>query len=67
MGPIWLGTDLTGTNFTGDDLTWGRIDLGPIWPATVKTDIGQVDLLSWLSDGTSEKMTLQPFEGYFLW
>ena len=32
----------------------------------VKTDVGQVDLLSWLSDGTSEKMTVLPFEGYFL-
>jgi hypothetical protein len=32
----------------------------------VKTDVGQVDLVSQLSDGTSEKMTVLPFEGYFL-
>jgi len=32
----------------------------------VKTDIGQVDLVSQLSDGTSEKMTVLPFEDYFL-
>jgi len=33
----------------------------------VKTDVGQVDLVSRLSDGTSEKMTVLPFIGYFLW
>jgi hypothetical protein len=33
-------------------------------PIPVKTDVGQVDLVS---DGTSEKMTVLPFEGYFLW
>ena len=32
----------------------------------VKTDVGQVDLVSRLSDWTSEKMTILPFEGYFL-
>ena len=36
-------------------------------PIPVKTDVGQVDLVSRLSDGTSEKMTVLPFEGYFLW
>jgi len=34
-------------------------------PVPVETDIGQVDLVSWLSDGTSEKMTVLPFKGYF--
>jgi hypothetical protein len=29
-------------------------------------DVGQVDLVSWLSDRTSEKMTVLPFESYFL-
>jgi hypothetical protein len=33
----------------------------------VKTDVGQVDLVSRLSNLTSEKMTVLPFEGYFLW
>jgi hypothetical protein len=33
-----------------------------VCPVPVKTDVGQVDLVSWLSDGTSEKMT----GGYFL-
>ena len=33
----------------------------------VKTDVGQVDLVSRFSDGTSEKMTVLPVEGYFLW
>jgi hypothetical protein len=32
----------------------------------VKTDVGQVDLVSQLSDETSETMTVLPFEGYFL-
>ena len=35
-------------------------------PVPVKTDVGQVDLVSWLSDGTCEKMTVLPFEGYFI-
>jgi hypothetical protein len=30
----------------------------------VKTNIGQVDLVSRLSDGTNEKMTVLPFEDY---
>ena len=38
-----------------------------VCPIPVKTDVGQVDLVSRLSDGTSEKMTVLPFEGYFLW
>jgi hypothetical protein len=38
-----------------------------VCPIPVKTDVGQVDLLSWLSDGTSAKMTVLPFECYFLW
>ena len=67
LGQIWLGPIWLGTIWPGAELTWGRFCLGPIWPATVETDIGQVDLVSWLSDGTSEKMTLLPFEGYFLW
>jgi hypothetical protein len=33
-----------------------------VCPVPVKTDVGQVDLVSWLSDRTSEKMT----GGYFL-
>jgi len=37
-----------------------------VCPIPVKTDVGQVDLVSWLSDGTSEKFTVLPFEGYFL-
>jgi hypothetical protein len=37
-----------------------------ICPIPVKTDVGQVDLVSWLSDGTSEKMTVLSFGGYFL-
>jgi hypothetical protein len=37
-----------------------------VCPIPVKTDVGQVDLVSRLSDGTSEKMTVLPFEGYFL-
>jgi hypothetical protein len=37
-----------------------------VCPIPVKTDVGQIDLVSWLSDGTSEKMTVLPFEGYFL-
>ena len=37
-----------------------------VCPIPVKTDVGQVDLVPRLSDGTSEKMTLLPFEGYFL-
>ena len=32
----------------------------------MKTDVGQVDLVSRLSDGTSENMTVLPFEGYFI-
>jgi hypothetical protein len=32
----------------------------------VKTDVRQVDLVSWLSDRKSEKMTVLSFEGYFL-
>jgi len=35
-------------------------------PVPVKTDVGQVDLVTWLSVGTSEKMTVLPFGGYFL-
>ena len=27
-----------------------------VCPVPVKTDVGQVDLVSWLSDGTSEKI-----------
>jgi hypothetical protein len=38
-----------------------------VCPIPVKTDVGQVDLVLRLSDGTSEKMTVLPFEGYFLW
>jgi hypothetical protein len=37
-----------------------------VCPISVKTDVGQVDLVSRLSDVTSEKMTVLPFEGYFL-
>jgi hypothetical protein len=37
-----------------------------ICPIPVKTDVGQVDLVSRLSDGTSEKMTVLPFEDYIL-
>jgi hypothetical protein len=37
-----------------------------VCPIPVKTDVGQVDLVSRLSDGTCEKMTVLPFEGYFL-
>ena len=36
---IWSGADLTGA-----DLTWGRFGLGPIWPATVKGYIEEIDL-----------------------
>jgi hypothetical protein len=35
-------------------------------PVPVKTDVGQVHLVSRLSDGTNGKMTVLPFEGYFL-
>jgi hypothetical protein len=38
-----------------------------VCPVPVKTDIGQVDLVLRLSDETSEKMTVLPIEGYFLW
>ena len=38
-----------------------------VCPIPVKTDVGQVDLVSPLSDGTSEQMTVLPFESYFLW
>ena len=41
----------------------GHINVCPI---PVKTDVGQVDLVLRLSDGTSEKMTALPIEGYFL-
>jgi hypothetical protein len=34
-------------------------------PIPVKTDVGQVDLVSRLSDGTSEKMTVLPFRRLF--
>ena len=37
-----------------------------VCPIPVKTDVGRVDLVSWLSDGTSEKMTALSFGGYFL-
>jgi hypothetical protein len=37
-----------------------------VCPIPVKTDVVQVDLVSRLSDGTSEKMTVLPFECYFL-
>jgi len=37
-----------------------------VCPIPVKTDVGQVDLVSWLSNGTSEKMTVLSFGGYFL-
>ena len=39
-----------------------------ISPIPVKTDVEQiqVDLVLRLSDRTSEKMTVLPFEGYFL-
>jgi hypothetical protein len=37
-----------------------------VCPLPVKTDAGQVDLVSRLSDGTSEKMIVLPFEGYIL-
>ena len=37
-----------------------------VCPIPVKTKVVQVDLVSRLSDGTSEKMTVLPFEGYFL-
>ena len=37
-----------------------------VCPIPVKTDVVQVDLVSRLSDGTSEKMTVLPFEFYFL-
>ena len=37
-----------------------------VCPVLVKTDVGQVDLVSQLSDETSETMTVLPFEGYFL-
>jgi hypothetical protein len=37
-----------------------------VCPIPAKTDVGQVDLVSRLSDQTSEKMTFLPFEGYFL-
>ena len=37
-----------------------------VCPIPVNTDVGQVDLVSRLSDGTSEKMTVLPFEGYIL-
>jgi hypothetical protein len=33
---------------------------------SVKTDVGQVDLVSWLSDGTIKKKDCPtPFRGYF--
>jgi hypothetical protein len=32
----------------------------------VKTDVGQLDLVSRLPDGTSEQIIVLPFEGYFL-
>ena len=37
-----------------------------VCPVLVKTDVGQVDLVSQLSDETNETMTVLPFEGYFL-
>ena len=40
-----------------------------VCPIPVKTDVShvrQVDLVSWLSDGTSEKITVLSFGGYFL-
>jgi hypothetical protein len=37
-----------------------------VCPIPVKTDVGQVDLVLRLSDGTSEKMTVLPIGGYFL-
>ena len=37
-----------------------------VCPIPVKTDVGRVDLVSRLSDGTSEKITVLPFEVYFL-
>jgi hypothetical protein len=42
------------------------LDITFVCPIPVKTDVGQVDLVSRLFDGTSEKMTVLPFEGYFL-
>ena len=46
-------------NITGLDIN--------VCPIPVKIDVGQLDLVSQLSDGTSEKkMTVLPFEGYFL-
>jgi hypothetical protein len=46
----WLGTGQAST------LTFVRLSCTS----------GQLDLVSRLSDGTSEKMTVLPFEGYFL-
>jgi hypothetical protein len=37
-----------------------------VCPIPVKTDVGQVDLVSRFSDGTSEKITVLSVEGYFL-
>jgi len=37
-----------------------------VCPILVKTNVGQVDLVLRLSDGTSEKITVLPFEGYCL-
>jgi hypothetical protein len=37
-----------------------------VCPIPVKLDVGQIDLVSRLSDGTSEQITVLPFEGYFL-
>ena len=37
-----------------------------VCPIPVKLDVGQVDLVSRLSDGTSEKMTVLSFGGYFV-
>jgi hypothetical protein len=37
-----------------------------VCPIPVKTNVGQVDLVSRLFDGTSEKMTVLLFVGYFL-
>jgi hypothetical protein len=52
-------------NIIGLSLAPTGLDIN-VCPIPVKTDVGQVDLVSRLSDGTSENMTVLPFEGYFL-
>jgi hypothetical protein len=67
---VEIGTDCTGSCKSNYHMIMttthhAGLDIN-VCPIPVKTDVGQVDLVLRLSDGTSEKMTVLPIGGYFL-